>query len=305
MRRILHSPAIAAVALLMTSCMPAVRPELAVLEPQLRSIEIASGGRLGVALADAKGRVIGSYRGAERFAFCSTFKLLLAGMVLDGYRNGRWSLDESLPVAQADIVFHSPVATAHVGRGSMTIGAAAQATVQMGDNAAANLLIRRTGGVEAFNRWLRELGDPATRLDRLETGLNENRAGDVRDTTTPEAIARSAAKLLFGTALASAEQQMLRSWMVESETGLKRIRAGLPAGYVVGDKTGTCGAKGRESYNDVAFVLPDPGADSRGYILAVYLNRPTGSADDANAAIAQVARSAVVAIGSRSARFNR
>jgi len=71
--------------------------------------------------------------------------------------------------------------------------------------------------------------------------------------------------------------------MIESATGLKRIRAGLPQGWIAGDKTGTCGT----AYNDVAFV-ETPGG--RKYVIAIYLDRPAVEGDVASAVIAEATR---------------
>ena len=274
----------------LTNCAPVAVDHLPPIARALAAIETDSGGRLGVALVDADGRLLLASRPEERFALCSTFKLLLAGMVLDGDAKGLWSLDDRIAISEADIVYHSPAMRDHVSRGSVSMGDAAKAMVTVGDNAAANLLLRRTGGLQPFNKWLRQGGDTVTRLDRFETALNENAAGDPRDTTTPQAMARSAADLVLGDRLPPARRAALREWLRASETGLSRIRAGLPRGYAAGDKTGTCGAEGRESYNDVAFILPDHGGKSRGYLLAVYLDRPASGANRASAHIADVAR---------------
>lgn len=263
--------------------------------PQLQKLENSAGGRLGVALVDKGGRLLAGQRVDERFAFCSTFKLLLGGMVLDGATKRKWSLHEQLPLAETDLVFHSPATREQVAAGQISVGEAASATVTVGDNTAANLLLNRVGGVEAFNAWLVQKGDRITRLDRLEPALNGNQLGDVRDTTTPTQIARSAAHLIFGNWLPAKEQATLRAWLTASQTGLKRIRAGLPPNIVAGDKTGTCGGRGRESYNDVAFVVPSEGSD-RSYVLAVFLDRPKSSAEGAEGLIAQVSRSFVSTI---------
>ena len=241
-----------------------------------------------MALVDRDGRLLGAQRPGERFAFCSTFKLLLAGMVLDGQGRRDWSLEERLPVTKADLTVHSPVTERHVERGWMTLGDAAEATVTVSDNGAANLLLKRVGGTDAFNGWLAAHGDRVSRLDRLEPLLNENAAGDPRDTTTPRQIARNASKLIFGNWLPEPERERLRHWLIASETGLARIRAGLPSGWVGGDKTGTCGGN-NPSYNDVAFLIPERGSDE-GYILAIYLDRPTVEPESANRALADVAR---------------
>lgn len=278
-------------ALLATGCASAIELQGPRVNAQLQALEAGSGGRLGVAMADSSGRIIAGNRANERFAFCSTFKLLLAGMILDRHRQGLLSLDERLKVSAKDIVFHSPVTKTRVEQGWITIHDAARSIVTVSDNAAANLLVRRIGGAPALNAWIRTLGDQSTRLDRPEPDLNSNHPGDPRDTTTPAAIATSSAKLVFGDALSGPERQMLRNWLIESETGLKRIRAGMPPGFVAGDKTGTCGAKGRESYNDVAFILPNGSRSGRGYVVAAYLDHPGAGGDAANALLAAVGRS--------------
>lgn len=242
-----------------------------------------------MALVDREGRVIDAHRAQERFAFCSTFKLPLAGMILDGGRAGKWALDEQLPIRKNDLTFHSPVTTEYLERGWMTVREAAEAIVTVSDNAAANLLLKRAGGIAAFNQWLAAHGDRTTHLDRLEPALNQNASGDPRDTTTPEQMARTASGLIFGDWLEAEEKELLRKWLVASETGRDRIRAGIPSKWLAGDKTGTCGGEGR-SFNDVAFIVP---ANGSGYSLAVYLDRPAVEAESANRAIADVARSAV------------
>jgi beta-lactamase class A len=251
-----------------------------------REIERRSGGRLGIAVVDDKGKlVMGSYAN-DRFAMCSTFKLLLAGHVLRGATNSGLSLRTPLRFTQADIVSHSPYTESNLALGELRLGFAAEQIVKVSDNAAANLILKATGGPEDFTRRMRAMGDDFTRLDRFETELNENAEGDPRDTTTPHAMAKSAALLVYGDYLDPTYRQSLRQWMIDSKTGLGRIRAGLPADWVAGDKTGSCG----NAYNDVAFV---EAPDGDRYIVAVYLDRPTVDAAAANAAIAEATRMVV------------
>jgi beta-lactamase class A len=277
-----------AILLLVSGCAaPPPAPSRSSFDARLAALEQSSGGRLGVALVDETGRHLAGRRAEERFAFCSTFKLPLAGMILDGSRRGLWSLDERLPVTAADLVPYAPVTERSVGRGWISIREAVEAIVTVSDNPAANLLLKRVGGLGAFNAWLAEHGDRDSRLDRFETSLNENAPGDPRDTTTPSQMARHAAHLLFGDWLVPEDKALLRTWLIASRTGLPRIRAGLPAGWTAGDKTGTCGST---SVNDVAFIVPAGG--QAGYALAVYLDRPRVEDEAAYAVLAEVARAA-------------
>jgi len=251
----------------------------------IQEIEARSGGRLGIAVVDRRGKLVSADRGNERFAMCSTFKLLLAGHVLERAAKGV-SLRTPLAFTRADLVSYSPGTEKLVGadgKGEQRLGFAARDAVVLSDNTAANLILAQIGGPAAFTAAVRRGGDNVTRLDRIEPGLNENAAGDERDTTSPIAMATSAASYVFGDRLQPDYRKQLRGWMIESETGLKRIRAGLPQGWVVGDKTGSCG----NAYNDVAFV-ETPGGGK--YVIAIYLDRPTVKGDAASAIIAEAAR---------------
>jgi len=255
-----------------------------VLPNPLASIERQAGGRLGVALIDSRGRTLMSHRADERFAMCSTFKLLLGAMhaQTDGAR-------QPMRLVRADLLSNSPYSESVVDSGEMRVGFAAEHIITQSDNTAANLLLRRMGGPEAFTRRLRQLGDTVTRLDRYELALNENVRGDPRDTTSPAAMARTASRFVFGDLLHPTWRTVFRRWLAESRTGLRRIRAGLPAGWQAGDKTGSCGT----AYNDVAFLVSPSG---REYMLAVYLDRPRVPSAQAEAAIAAVGRLAAARI---------
>jgi beta-lactamase class A len=82
----------------------------------------------------------------------------------------------------------------------MTIGDLCFAALDMSDNTATNLLIDRIGGPEDVTAFLREIGDPISRLDRREPELNTFAPGDPRDTTTPEAMAATLETMLTGRA---------------------------------------------------------------------------------------------------------
>ncbi|AMU95757.1 hypothetical protein AOA14_14175 [Sphingopyxis terrae subsp. terrae NBRC 15098] len=252
---------------------------------RIAALEKKSGGRLGVAVTDQFGKLIVGHRADERFAMCSTFKLLLAAQTLTAAKNGV-SLRTPLPFTRAELLPYSPGAERLLdaeGKGEYRIGFAAEDAVVLSDNLAANLLLDHFGGPTAFTDHVQATGDLVTRLDRMEPDLNANIPGDPRDTTSPAAMAKSAAAYIFGDKLDTAYRTMLRDWLVKSETGLERIRAGLPRTWPVGDKTGSCGT----AYNDVAFV-EEPGGDK--YMIAVYLDRPALKGDAANAIIADVAR---------------
>ena len=108
------------------------------LAAQIAQLEAASGGRLGVALYSQEDGLVFVHRGAERFAMCSTFKTLLAGMVLSGV-NGL-EPEDRLIIDPAAVEGHAPFTRSRFEEGWMTVGDAAKNIVTVSDNGAANLL---------------------------------------------------------------------------------------------------------------------------------------------------------------------
>jgi len=253
----------------------------------LAQLEKTSGGRLGVAAIDtANGRRL-LHRADERFPLCSTFKMMASAAIL---ARGSALLEKRVRYTAADLVTYSPVTGKHVDEG-MTVAELCAAALQYSDNTAGNLLLKELGGPAALTAYARSIGDQAFRLERWETELNTAIPGDLRDTTTPLSMALSLQKLVLGEALPPAQRQRLKDWMLGNTTGAARIRAGLPAGWPVADKTGT-GDYG--SANDIAVIWP-PGRAP--VVLAVYLTQP-GKDDQPRSEIhAQAARIVVDAFG--------
>jgi len=247
---------------------------------RLRAIESASGGTLGVEFFDtASGRSVGLNRDM-RFGHCSSFKLSLAAMILARDASGEDSADRHVTWTKDDIMFVSPFTEKRVEEGA-TLRELAEFTQKYSDNAAANILLREVGGPEALTTFWRSLGDDVSRLDRYEPELNAVPPGEVRDTTTPAAMARTVATFAYGDALPQEHRSVLRQWMIDTPTGLRRVRADLPDDWMAGDKTGTgLMADTAGIYVDIGFVEP-PGAAP--ITFATYF-RPPGSGNSFNRA---------------------
>jgi beta-lactamase class A len=204
--------------------------------------ETATGGRVGFFATNlASARVLG-WRADERFAMCSTFKASLAALVLARVDAGRERLDRAVAYGPADLLDYAPAAKAHLADGHMTVQAMCQAAVEISDNTCANLLLREVGGPQAVTQFWRHLGDRGSRLDHNEPMLNRTKPGNPHDTTTPAAMAHTLSKLAMGDALSAASRDLLVGWMVACQTGAKKLRAGMPQGWRIGDKTGNNGA---------------------------------------------------------------
>lgn len=246
-------------------------------------IEKGIGGRLGVfALDTASGRILG-HRENERFAMCSTFKLLLAACVLRQVDTGALSLAKSIPYTEQDLLEYAPVTRENLKRGSLTIGELCAAAVEVSDNTAANLLLGQVGGPAGVTAFLRSIGNLITRLDRTEPELNTAIPGDPRDTTSPAAMVASVRKLLLEGGLTAASAGRLNAWLEACSTGKHRLRAGLPANWQAGDKTGT-GERG--AMGDVGIFRPPNRAP---ILIAAYIMDSDASTEAREGAIAAAA----------------
>lgn len=214
---------------------------------ELFALERKFGARLGV-YATGGGRTI-EHRADERFAFCSTFKGLATAAVL--HRDT--PLDTVITYSQADLMKSSVITRKHT---SMPLRDLCDAAVRYSDGTAGNLLLRSLGGPAELTAYLRSIGDDVTRMDRVEPEIVSAVPGDPRDTSTPRALGTSYSKLVVGTALPDGKRAFLRDLMERNTTGGQRIRAGVPAGWKVADKTGT-GDYG--TLNDIAIVWPPTG----------------------------------------------
>jgi beta-lactamase class A len=247
-------------------------------------------GRLGVfAINTANGAQL-SYRADEYFPMCSTFKILLTAAILKRSTEIEGLMQERIKYQQSDLVTYSPITKDHVADG-MTITALCAAAMQYSDNTASNLLMQRLGGPEAITTFARSIGDREFQLDRWETALNSAIPGDRRDTSTPNAMGQSLQRLALGDALEPNLRGQLQDWLRGNTTGATRIRAGVPANWQVGDKTGT---SDYGTANDVALVWPPQRPP---VVVAIYTTQGDKAAKARNEVVASAARIVVDWLG--------
>ena len=249
----------------------------------LAQLEQTNGGRLGVAVLDTANGERSGHRADERFPMCSTFKFLLASVVLQRVDRHRETLDHAIRIPPKPLPFNSPLTEPHAGC-TMTVAALCHAALTQSDNTAANLLLESIGGPASITGFSRSIGDTVTRLDRIETSLNECLPGDPRDTTSPTAMAADLKSVLLGNVLSPASRQQLTSWMEANITGLERLRANLLPGWRAADKTGS---NGEHTSNDIAVLWP-PGKAP--IIITAYITQCTGPESKREAMLAEIGR---------------
>jgi beta-lactamase class A len=252
---------------------------------RILAIEESLGGRLGVAILDTgDGRRL-EYHASDRFPLCSTFKFLAAGAILQKADKKELDLNRQISYGPIDLLDWAPITKKHVQEGSMSLDALCAAAIEYSDNTAGNLLLQTIGGPRDLTDFVRSLGDPVTRLDRNEPTLNTAIKGDERDTTSPVAMLNNLKSLLLGNTLSDASRRQLEAWLTKNTTGAKRLRAGLPSTWQIGDKTGT-GENG--ATGAIAIVRPPNRPPILVVVYTVESAAPTEQVNEAFAAIGKI-----------------
>lgn len=251
---------------------------------KLAALEATSGGRLGIAAMQIDTPLRVSYRGEERFPVGCTAKIMGVAAILKKSMSDQQFLQETLYYKKSDLTNWTPITEKHLAEG-MTIEKLAQAAISYSDNTAMNLLAQQIGGPAGITAYARSIGDKTFRLDHgwPEEALANPAAQE--DSSSPEAMQHSLHKIIFGGVLGKPQRQLLVHWMQNNTTGDKRIRAGVPKNWVVGDKTGTGFHYGIT--NDIAIIWPP---HCKPIILAAYYSNKSKTAPKRDDLIASATR---------------
>jgi beta-lactamase class A len=243
--------------------------------------------KLGVFALDTGTNQTVNYHPDERFAYTSTHKALAVGALLQ--QKSIEDLNKTITYTREDLVNYSPITEKHVDTG-MTLKELSDASLRYSDNTAGNLILKQLGGPTGFKKALEEIGDNVTTPERFEPDLNEVNPGETHDTSTPRALATSLQAFTLGDKLPTEKRELLIGWMKRNTTGDALIRAGVPKGWEVADKTGA-GLYGTR--NDIAIIWPPKGDP---IVLAVLSSRDQKDADYNDKLIAEATKEVIKAL---------
>lgn len=272
---------------LVITCMPSFASTQGVqstsLQKKLLDLETASGGRIGIFAINTANNTRVQYRAEEIFPIQSTFKMMGVSAILKLSMTKKHLLQQKINYNEQDLVSWSPITKKHLLEG-MTISELCAAAIMYSDNTATNLLVKKLGGPQAVTAFARSIDDNKFRLDNWEPELNSG-PDDLHDTSTPAAMEKSLQKLALGKILAPSQREQLVMWMKKNTTGDTRIRAGVPKGWIVADKTGTGTEYGIT--NDIGLIWPPKCAP---IVLSIYFIQNKKDATPRNDVIASATR---------------
>lgn len=246
-------------------------------EARLAQLAAASQGRIGVAAVDlSSGRGV-SVMGDQPFPLASTGKIAIVATFLEGVDQGRYKLTDRYPLMMPvpSARFSSTVAPVRPGA-MLSAEQLIELAITRSDNHATDALLAAIGGPQVVTRWLRRNGIGGIRLDRdIATMVRDDgeidpaRRIDLRDSTTPQAMAVLLAGLYQGQWLSPSSREVLLGAMSRCRTGVHRMRAALPSEAMVGHKTGTLS----NTSSDVGIIRSN---DGRTIAVAIYVTGQGG-----------------------------
>lgn len=275
------------------------------LQDDLVNLGQGFAGSLGIAVIDIEDGALMQFNGTQPFPQQSISKLWVAMTALDMVDQGTLSLDEPVTIRREDLtLFHQPIRAIVMEHGSFatTYGELLYRAITQSDNTANDRLLRRVGGPEAVEAFIRRNDIQGVRFGTDErtkqseiAGLTwnpvyslgrsfydarervparerqaafENYIADPSDGASAKGMARALEMLARGELLSDASTQFLIDTISHTKSGPKRLKGGVPEGWSIAHKTGT----GQEylgeqaGFNDVAILTAPDGAR---YAIAV------------------------------------
>lgn len=254
--------------------------EINSVQTELAQLEAGTHGRIGVAAIFTGDNSRIQYRANERFPMGCTSMVMGVAAILKKSMFDESLLQERIQYHKNELINWTPITEKHLADG-MTIKELGAAAITQSDNTAMNLLVKKLGGISALNVFARSIHNNDYKQDHgwPEEALSSPRSNN--DSATPAAMAESLRQLALGKVLATPQRELLTTWLKNNVTGNERIRAGVPRGWTVGNKTGTGFHYG--TTNDIAVIWP---STCKPIVVAIYYSSDDPSAPKRNDVLA-------------------
>jgi beta-lactamase class A len=281
----------------------------------------ARPGTMGIIVMDpASGKTV-KINDGRPYLMMSAFKAPIAAAVLARVDSGEIKLGQTVHLVPGDIVPGSAVPSLgkrlEAGPVDASVEELLRAAVTQSDNTAVDALLKLLGGGPVATRFLESKGIHGMRIDfgerELSLRLNDLKSGEKPpadesdeaadrrvkrgfgevlsshvNSTTLDGAATFLDKLHSGALVSPSSTNMLLG-MMTAQVIPNRIRAGLPAGFQLADKTGTAGTYQDRlgAWNDMGIVTAP---DGRRIIVAIFLSDSPATPKQADAWFAEIGR---------------
>lgn len=263
------------------------------LEKEIKKYAQSISGNVGVhAMLLETGETV-SYNADQRFPMQSVYKFPIAMAVLDQVDKGMLILEQIIHVSPSDYIprGYSPIREKFPDGIDLTIRELIKYTI-LSDGSASDVLLKTIGGAEVADDYVHSLGvkDEDISIAILEKIQVVNDTIQYQNWSTPRAMTQLLKIFYTDRVLSEESQSLLFQDMVDSKTGLGRIKGLLPEGTIVAHKTGTAATYNglTRATNDVGIiVLPD----GRHLAISIFVSDSYASPKERNQVIANMSKS--------------
>ena len=310
------------------TCAPLAAAASPSLQDELAALAKNSRSTVGIYVEHLEKHETAGVNATRPFPLASTFKLPLAIVVLGAVeKQALPGLDGNVHLEASDMRgWASPLHQRLPEGGDVTLREVLSSLLETSDNSAADALLRLAGGGARVTAALHALGLDGIGIDRNKGEMaldshgvahppareltaarlhqllasappeQQRRAvaklmADPRDHGSPAAMGRVVARLWRGELpLTKEHAAFVRQEMTRCQTGVRRLRAGLPEAAAVADRTGTCYDRGDDlppCANDIGLLTLPSGEHVVVAVMIEDAGAPLGDKEKTMAAVAR------------------
>jgi beta-lactamase class A len=265
------------------------------LKNNIEQIAASAKGLTGVAVLKLEDRDTLTYHGNARLVMQSVMKFPIAMAVLHLVDSGALTLDQTIHIEKRDlpVMSVSPLRDKYPkGDVDVSVRELLSDMVSFSDNNACDILLKKLGGPQTVDKYLRSIKIRGINIEATEAEQNTPGAWEVQYTNwcKPADMVKLLDVFYTGNALSAASKDFLYKTMTETTTGPNRIKGLLPPGTVVAHKTGSSGTNDAglaPATNDIGIItLPN----GKHLAIAIFVCNSTAGDTDRDAVIAKIAK---------------
>lgn len=249
-------------------------------------------GNVGVyALLLETGDTVG-YHAEERYPMQSVYKLPIAMAVLSQVDQGKLSLDQVIQVQATDYIpeqGYSPIRDKYPEGVALSLRELLRYAI-LSDGSASDVLLKTIGGTEVAHEYVQNLGVSAMAIALTEKIQVANDTMQYQNWSTPKAMTQLLKIFYTDNVLSGPSRELLLHDMINSKTGLHRLKGLLPEGTIVAHKTGTAG-----TYNGLTRATNDAGVitlpNGQHMAVSVFISDSYASPEERDLVIASITKS--------------
>ncbi len=269
-----------------------LRAQYSLLEQRIKEVTAGKQATVGVAVK-IPGKEAITVNNEIEYPTMSVFKFHLALAVTDHLERNNLSPETTLHIQKTDFMHntYSPLRDKYPEADiTLTLKELLYYTVSLSDNNTCDILFNYVGGTEKVDSYIRSLGIERFSIAATEKEMHTHFPSQYLNWTTPAAAVELMELFLSGSLFTPPYQDLLYTLLTETQTGLNKLKAGLPEEVILGHKTGSgihTPEGVRVADNDLGFViLPD----GRSYCIGVFVKDSKEDDETNPALIAEISR---------------